>query len=282
MGQLHGTRSQAAEVALRDSLPHLVAFFGGDPAWPNPEVRGVYRALLEILFVSTDGGRADLVVFNELLEATLALGAGATEYRELISFARELWGRFAAPLTLDWATDALELLVAHPCGDADARRSFLQVVLDRAAGFGPSLTPDQRDLLRLTAADLGAGDLAGSYFPAGAGVTEADNDPIKALSGRTIAVYTLTERSAEQFRRVVEARATGVTVTLLHDRDASKRLQQHARQADLFVLVTASAKHAATDCVRVSRPPEKPLLIPTGKGTASMLAVVRTYVERGG
>jgi hypothetical protein len=98
----------------------------------------------------------------------------------------------------------------------------------------------------------------------------------------SVGVYTLTVRAAEQFRNVVEARAPGTDVTLLHDLDASKRLKQHARQADLFVLVTASTKHAATDCVRASRPADKPLVIPAGKGAASMLAAVRCHFEQGG
>ncbi len=97
-----------------------------------------------------------------------------------------------------------------------------------------------------------------------------------------VAVYTLTVRAAEQFRHVIEAFAPGARVWLLHDRGASKRLEQHARQADLFVHVTASAKHAVTDCVRASRPAEKPALIPAGKGAASMLAAVRGHFEQGG
>jgi hypothetical protein len=91
-------------------------------------------------------------------------------------------------------------------------------------------------------------DRAASYFPVAGGAAGNETDPLANLGGRSIAVYTLTTRAAEQFRRVVEARAPGAAVTLLHDLDASKRLEQHARQAALFVLVTASAKHAATDC----------------------------------
>jgi hypothetical protein len=65
-----------------------------------------------------------------------------------------------------------------------------------------------------------------------------------------------------------------------HDTEASPRLKQLARQADLFVLVTASAKHAASDCVRASRPAVRPTLVPAGKGAASMLAAVRAYCEQ--
>jgi hypothetical protein len=72
------------------------------PAWPNPARKAVYRAHLELLFFSTDGGRSDLLVFNKLAEAVRALGATAADCREVLFFAGELWGRFAAPATLDW------------------------------------------------------------------------------------------------------------------------------------------------------------------------------------
>ena len=112
------------------------------------------------------------------------------------------------------------------------------------------------------------------------GVQSNEVDALCALSG--MPVYALTVRTAEQFRHVVEARAPGTKVSLLHDLDASKRLEQHARQADLFILVTAPAKHAATDCVRASRPAGKPLIVPLGKGAASMLAAVRGHFEQRG
>jgi hypothetical protein len=96
----------------------------------------------------------------------------------------------------------------------------------------------------------------------------------------SVAAYTLTERAGKQFQSVLESLAPGVRVSLAHDLHASPRLKQLARQADLFVLVTSSAKHAASDCVRANRPPEKPTLLPTGKGAASLLASVRGYIER--
>jgi hypothetical protein len=278
--QLHRNRSQVAELTLRDCLPHLVAYFRRDKAWPNPRLTAVYQALLELLVYSTQGGRVDLIVFSELLEARLTLGVAKAEYHDLLSFCAHLWSQFAASATTDWATDVLDLVAAHPCPDPEARRGFLQAVLDRTAGFNRHLSPDQRDHLRLVAGDMGAGELASSYSPPEAGtVSGADNDVFATLGAATIAVYTLSERAALRFKAVLALRAPRATVILLHDLDGSKRLQQHARQADLFVLVTASATHAATDCIQANRPLGRPLLFPAGKGTASMLAAVRVHCQ---
>jgi hypothetical protein len=281
-GQLAGRRSQSAERALRDSLPHLVHFFARDPAWPNPALKGVYRPLLELLYFSTDGGRADLVVFNDLLEAVLALGVTGQAYSELVSYASELWGRFAAPATLDWAGDALALFAEFPCPNPGARRALLQAIFDRSAGFGSRVGAEDRGLLRLLARDLGAADLVASYFPPEAEAEGVGEDTFAPLRTMSLSAYTLTERAGKQFQAVIEALAPGVKVSLAHDTEASPRLRQLARQSDLFVLVTASAKHAASDCVRANRPAEKPTLMPAGKGAASMLAAVRSYCEQQG
>ena len=55
--RIERTRSLEAESALRDCLPYMISFLATDPAWPNPILKGVYHALLELLVYSTDGGR---------------------------------------------------------------------------------------------------------------------------------------------------------------------------------------------------------------------------------
>ena len=98
----------------------------------------------------------NLVVWNELLDAALTLGTAAQgEYGEIVTYLKELWARFAAPVTLDWAIDALELLVSHPCADTMARHSFFVALLDRVTTFLRHVEPEQWELLRLSAANLG-------------------------------------------------------------------------------------------------------------------------------
>jgi hypothetical protein len=279
--KLASKRSQSAEHVLRDCLPHLLAFFQKDPGWPNPALKTVYRHLIDLLFYSTEGGRADLVLWNELLDAALTLGtANSAEYGELITYLSELWARFAAPATLDWAIDAMAILVLHPCANATTRRSFFVAILDRLMSFLRHVETEHWALLRLVAADLGEADLLGQYLPAAAAVpaTPAE-DPLAVLNTMSVAVYTLTETAGKQFKTVLESRTPGVRITLCHDLAASTRLKQLARQADLFLVATSSAKHAATACVAANRPEEKPTLYPSGKGAASLLRALREYLR---
>lgn len=278
--QLRGARTQVAEHALRDCLPYLLTFFEQDTAWPNPTLRDVYRQLLDLLFFSTEGGRADLTVWNELFDAVLTLGvATPADYSELVTYLLELWSKFAAPVTLDWAIDALGLLAVHPCADAAARRSFLVALLERATGFARHIAPEQRELLRLLAIDLTEADLIDQYLPTQPAAQMLAEDPFAALQTKSITVYTLTENVGRQCKTILETKVPNIRVSLCHDRVATHRLKQLARQSDVFVLVSGSAKHAATDCIDVNRPTGKPILRPRGKGAASILAAIREYCD---
>jgi hypothetical protein len=186
-------------------------------------------------------------------------------YRELLAYARDLWDRYASPATLDWMTDTLGSLVAHPAADGDARRSLCEAVFAGCACFQRHVSPEARDLLRLIANDIGAEKEFEGYLPQAEETAADEEDLFGALAGKAVAVYTLTERAGRQFKQVLEGRVAGVSVSLCHDQDGSKRLKQLARQADLFVVVTASAKHAATDCIDASRGKELPIVRPSGK-----------------
>jgi hypothetical protein len=263
---------------LKDCLPHLLEFFQRDFDWPNPAFRESYRGLLDLLYLSTEGSRADLAVFSELTDAVLGLGTGDLgRYRELVGCASDLLARYGAPVTFDWAIDHLDLLARHPAPDIEARAGFARATFSLLHRTPGRVAPEQRDVARLVAAEIGlAGEFAAMFPPALAGA-EAE-DPLAALAGQSVAVYTLTESAARQFQAVLEVRAPGVRVSLCHDLDASQRLKQLARQADLFIAAVRSATHAATGCIDANRPEEKPTLRPRGKGAASMLRAVREHL----
>jgi hypothetical protein len=277
---LQRTRSQAAERVLRECLPHLLAFFRRDETWPNASFREIYRYLFELLYVSTEGSGSDCAVLNELLEALLALGSGdAPTYRDLLSAAKGFWDQCAAPAHLDFQLDTLELLVVYPAGDPTVRQDFFVATLIAFGRFRTRVRAEQRELLGLLAEELAQGELFRQYFPEEAGAPGAEDDLLAGLDGVSVGVYTLTERAAKQFQAVVEKRCPGARISLCHDKDASRRLKQLARESDLFVMVWASATHAATDCIQANRPRDKPTLRPAGKGAASMLRAIRDHLS---
>src|SRR5439155_4003928 len=102
-------------------------------------------------------------------------------------------------------------------------------------------------------------------------------DPLEALRGRRVALYALTESAGLRARDLLAAWTKG-RVDLLGDKVCSDALRVAARESDIFVIVTRSAKHAATDCIKANRPEGKPLIITTGKGSTSVLFAVRQFL----
>jgi hypothetical protein len=98
----------------------------------------------------------------------------------------------------------------------------------------------------------------------------ADPDPLAALSGR-IAVYTLTETVGHRIQRLLRIRCPQCTIETNSDKVCTTRLEELAKSASIFVIVTSSAKHAATQCIEAHRPSDLPILRPAGKGTSSIL-----------
>lgn len=78
--------------------------------------------------------------------------------------------------------------------------------------------------------------------------TSEEADPLACHAGRSILIYSLRERSARQAAARL-AHLPGTTVTLSHEKAGSQQLAGQVAGADLVVIVTAAAKHAATEFI---------------------------------
>jgi hypothetical protein len=137
--------------------------------------------------------------------------------------------------------------------------------------------PEQWALIELLAADLGALERVSGYLPSPDSVAELTADPLVELSQVSVGLYSLTESALRQVKRILEKQYPGVKVSLNSDLVGTTRLKQLARQSDLFVMATASAKHAATEFIDANRPTSLPTLRAAGKGAASMIAALRNH-----
>lgn len=276
--KLRNLRSQSAESALRDSLPHLLAFFQRDDRWPNPIFRDVYRVLFERIYLSSEGSRSDWIVIAELLDCMLSIGlSAAADYEEVVQCVADLCHQFLAPATIDNAIDLFGVSVTHPCQHADARLRLLHTLLESLQRFSRHIREDQRALLVLLASDIQSGADVLAYLPRPEASAQSLPDPLHALHSMSITIYSLTENASRQVQQILEATYPGVKVSLSSELGGTPRLKQQARQSDLFVMVTASAKHAATEFIVANRPKELPLLRPNGKGAASIIASLHAF-----
>jgi hypothetical protein len=280
---LMASRSLWAEATVRNSLPHLLASAHRDPEWPRRDLLPLYNALLFLLATTDRGGRDELNLFNEVLSALLELGMSADQYRDVVGWGTELWERFPAPKNIDWVLDLLDMLAGYPSPDKEARLRHLQAVASRFhqfVGQGQEIQPQQWLLFRSRCKELGHAELLES-FPkslAKEATVEAEDTGFAALKGRSVALYTLTESVGQRVAALLKEVCPSMTVEVSHDHVCTERLRAAAKNADIFVMATMSAKHAATGCVEANRAKSLPLLRPAGKGSASMITVLSNFL----
>lgn len=110
---------------------------------------------------------------------------------------------------------------------------------------------------------------------------EVEANIFQKLKGKSVLIYTLTETVAIRVKNILEATCQQVTVHLSHHKGGDERLLQWVRNSDLVVMVTASAKHAATNFIEANRPSHlQPILLVNTKGSASMLREIGEYLAR--
>ncbi|MBW4558081.1 MAG: hypothetical protein KME59_19535 [Trichormus sp. ATA11-4-KO1] len=272
-----------AESVLHNALPHLLAFFQKDEQFPRGEFLILYHSLLELLVLSTLGGDADLILFNDLAIALLTLGIDAAIYSEILDHALELWNRFNAPKKVDWMLDLLDLLVLYPCAVPQRREQLLFTVAESLRRFAGRIDETQWGIFRSLVKDLNLQESLPNLLGEQASLVEpsieVEANIFQKLKGKSILIYTLTESAALRVKSILETACQEVTVYLSHDKGGNDRLRQWVRNSDIVVMVTASAKHAATGFIETHRPSNlAPILLVNSKGSASMLRVIRDYL----
>ena len=271
----------AAEATLHNCLPFFLEFFRKDDEYPRRQCTEVYKVLTDVLTISTHGGDDDLLLFNELVLARLSLGIETPEYIDLLTNAEDLWERYASPSKVDWILDLLDSLVIYPSPAEGKRSKLLIFAANKFTQFARRIEPAQWNFLALLVRDLHQESLLPlieEYRVAAEETESVAVDVLTLLAGKSITIYTLTEAVAQRVKSIIQSICSNTVVHLCHDKVGSERLRQLARNSDYFIMATASAKHAATGFIEANRPENLPLLRPSGKGSASMLRTLRSYL----
>ena len=273
-----------AEPTLRESLPHLIASFQNDVMYPRREFLPIYSSLLELLADTTEGGDPDFALFHDLATAILGYGVSDKQYVGICDRAVTIWNKYVSLNKVDWAIDLLNTLVEYSCPLPDKRNKFAVAV---AAKLGERLisrrvSPDQWTIFRFLVEDLGLEDIIPDLLGEQAISLENDRkleNPYEKLQGKSLLIYTLMEPVALRVKKFLENACESVTVHLSHDKGGNDRLERWVKNDDLIVLVTASAKHAATGFIEANLPKGKSLLRVNQKGISGLLREVRTFLE---
>lgn len=262
---------------LSDALPMLIDTLQADQRYPDPALSPLYFAMLEHILYGANPTETDIRLYIDLLPAVLCGRLKTDDYSSAIDGLIEtLRTRQAVPLP-EIILDALDAVVTASCLDEEARTRLLVYGAESEQRHGHRWSVIERDLRRALGAEVGFIDNTEPSSVADQ-EEEADENTLQALTGKYMAIYTLIESAGARVANVLRNMVPRIRVETSAALVGDKHLAGMARNADVFVMVTRSAKHAATDFIEAQRG-GKPILRPKGKGVGSIMRTLRDYVE---
>ncbi|MFC1911516.1 hypothetical protein ACFLXM_02460, partial [Chloroflexota bacterium] len=226
---------------------------------------------------------SDFTIFGELCEAVMILGAKPSDYQSMLEEARNLWDNFASPSNVQPMLDILDRLLFFPCPAecVENRGALASLVFSRSIPWIQTgrLDTETRRFMELLSREYQLYRILEAVLKPSVEEEQVETyeDPLAGLTG-TLGVYTLMQSTGARVRDILAQRSPGCVVELSHDKVGNSKLRDLARNADIFIIATRRAKHAATDFIEMNRK-GKPILWPTGNGTSSMLRVLIQHVE---
>jgi hypothetical protein len=268
-----GLSTDKRKTRLAESVPMLVRWAKGDPEYPRRALQSVYEALLQLFSLLDGRGSAERDAAADLLDACLTLGVTADGYHRLLVDVKALIDPGAGESSIYWLIELAAILLHHPTPGPSDRLSFLNATLSSFQPLLRLLTRGQRASYNRVA--------VGASWPTLPPTLDTDTSTsFDCLKNRSIAIYTLTESAGRQAESALRELEPSVEVSLAHDHVASPRLVRLARDADIFVMTAASAKHAATDCILANRG-EGIILYAPGRGFSGIVRVIEEYALKG-
>jgi hypothetical protein len=194
---------------------------------------------------------------------------------EQITTALEWLGLLRAPMaaaaTIDWQVDLLQTVTYYPVPDeaTTARLDYINASLADLRRFRTALDRTALESIANACASVDM-PLPTDFEHLLSGGTTTEEDVYGCLADRRVVLYSLMEsasrRAADTLRRLVPS----VDVVTTADHVGSDRLAELSKNADVFVMVTAAAKHSATGFIESHRKP-KTLIHVNAKGSSALL-----------
>ncbi|KQP79773.1 hypothetical protein ASF37_01820 [Aeromicrobium sp. Leaf289] len=171
-------------------------------------------------------------------------------------------------VTASWTVDVLQAATASPQAVAlDAKARLFFGALDVLRPVHSSLGLAELEGLRLVADELATG------LPDDFQIDPSNADPAapyRHLRNSVIVLYSLTESATTRAAQVLRRLLPGIDVRTNSEHDGSQQLAALSSNADVFVVVAASAKHAATDFIKHHRG-NRPIVQVNSRGSSAIL-----------
>ena len=278
---LRQSRTGIQAETIRNAVPIFIRAFLVDGT-ATRENKPIYNALIELLIYDETIGSDDLSAVEHLVESILTIApsadSGNNDFVFAIDVTKHLWGIVAAPRHFDWVLSMLDLLIDTGTQQHASLTPVLAAITESCRSWIRRVSDDQWSLLALLASDLNLCALLEGIRPKTDSEYPDEISSIRdALKGKSIAVYSLTERIARRFGQMAAYAFDGIKIQYVHDKALTDRMKTLARSADIFIINTWDAKHAATNGIKDNRPTSAITLEPDGKSASGLMRCLFAY-----
>jgi hypothetical protein len=269
-------RPEWGQTALRDGLPFFLEFCLS--AGVDARLKPVYESLFLLMALDPQVSLPMVGSLATVAGARLQLGVSTSEYGEILQQLAGAIQTADSPAVADIALEALESVINSACPDTLEREQFAFQVIALFQRWHTRLDAAQFAVLRSMSTDLGTTaalqGLGLEKIPTGA---SSDWAP---LNGKRVALYSLQESALRRAVEVVTELCPGVRVDIFHDHvGGSPALRKASAAADVFVIATGAAKHAATTFIEARRPKGAITLYARGQGSTSLVHALHEHLS---
>jgi hypothetical protein len=273
ISDIKGIADDIARGALRGVLPILIKWLEvNKKKLPSDAIEH-----LMILLVTDDQIAAeDLLLSSDLLVMLLNQGYTKEQYTNVIDCIDECWSKTKSPRSVDSVLEVYEILIDYPCPNENSRIQSWQITQSDLIKIWTRLDNQQHQICHEVALFL-YNDI--SALPKISELLSEDGSNAQvSLSGKCLAIYTLTEGAGRRAQKILMNYFPGLQIKLNHDKTATDALLNLAETADYFIFASRSAAHQAFYALTDKR---KDLIYPQGKGSSSIVRIFDEFINRG-
>lgn len=246
--------------------PFLEADDLSTPAWRSA------RELLTQALVYERFGSAELGTIEALLETFLRGAPPTGQYTEILSLLAETGNRWATINNRMQVLDIADVLARGPKPDRGAALSMGSVLLAEIHAHKRRLSRELFWLAEQVSSELG---LTWDWTLPGPGPGD-DSVVRRDVGAKTILLYSLDEGVLQRSKVACKVLAPQAKVHLNSDKVGSDRLRQQTRNADVVVIATRCATHAATGFISQHTARDAIVVEADGAGSASLIRAIES------
>ncbi len=209
-------------------------------------------------------GPGDLLAIQALTEIFLRSSPSPGDYRDILELVQSSCEQWVSPENAIVALDFADRLVLSACPDRAVRANLALALLGPLHRLQGRLEPSIIEFAHQLSGEL--------EIPFEWHLPERlqEEDPLAGLPPLSLLLYSLDEAVLQRTEAKLRTLVPELKIALSHDKVGSDSLRHKSRNADLVVLATRCAKHAATGFITESAK-KAHMTYADGSGSASLL-----------